>query len=201
MVFGDRAPVARRYERLLATRGVEHGLIGPHEGPRLWTRHLLNCAALAEIIDDGDQVMDVGSGAGLPGIPLALALPNSRVSLVEPLERRVRFLLGVIAELDLQEQVSVLPIRAEAAGDLAAVADVVTARAVAPLSRLVPLLRPLAADGGRILAMKGAQASQEMTAARRTLAWNSIMVAQIRSLGAAYLEPPVTVVELVLAGR
>ncbi|QMU80730.1 16S rRNA (guanine(527)-N(7))-methyltransferase RsmG [Streptacidiphilus sp. PB12-B1b] len=160
-VFGDRFEQAVRYAELLADAGVRRGLIGPREVPRLWERHILNCAVLGELLPEGVSLCDVGSGAGLPGIPVALARPDVRITLLEPLLRRTTFLEEVVKELGL-ENVTVLRGRAEEmVGKLSV--DVVTARAVAPLDRLagwgLPLLRPY----GEMLALKGDLAEQELT--------------------------------------
>ena len=159
-VFADRLPVLEAYAALLAGPGVERGLIGPRESPRLWERHLLNCAGLAELIAPGQVVLDLGSGAGLPGLVLAALRPDLTVVLVEPLLRRSTFLTEAVAALELS-QVVVRRARAEElAGTL--LVDVVTARAVAPLDKLLgwglPLLRP----GGRLLALKGERADAEL---------------------------------------
>ena len=135
-VFGSALGGAEAFARILATRGVEQGLIGPHEVPRLWDRHLLNCAVVAELIDGGaETLVDIGSGAGLPGIVLAMVRPELHVTLLEPMERRSRFLSECVAELGLANA-SVLRGRAE---DVGLRADVATARAVAPLDRLAEL--------------------------------------------------------------
>ena len=159
-VFADRLPVLEAYAVLLAGPGVERGLLGPREAPRLWERHLLNCAGLAELVEPDQVVLDLGSGAGLPGLVLAALRPDLTVVLVEPLLRRATFLSEVVAELALP-QVVVRRARAEElAGQL--LVDVVTARAVAPLDRLaawgLPLLRP----GGLLLALKGERADSEL---------------------------------------
>jgi len=167
-VFGERLDRAAAYHELLATAGVERGLIGPREVPRLWDRHLMNCAYLGEVIDPDSSVIDIGSGAGLPGIPLALARPDVKVRLVEPLERRYTFLREAITRLDLRDQVAVARGRAEdVRGEFAA--PVVTARAVAPLSTLYGWAMPLVVTGGHLLAIKGRSASDEITAAAATL--------------------------------
>ncbi len=145
-VFEERLELAMRYREMLATDGITRGLIGPREVPRLWDRHIVNCGVLGEVIADGEYVIDIGSGAGLPGIPLALARPDLRITLVEPLLRRTTFLEEVVASLGLD--VTVVRGRAEERAVRAEVglADVVTSRAVAPLDRLAswsaPLIRP-----------------------------------------------------------
>lgn len=173
-VFGGRLDLAVRYAQLLAGDGVTRGVIGPREVPRLWDRHLVNGAVLATLVPRAASVCDVGSGAGLPGIPLAIARPDLRVTLVEPLARRVAFLREVLQELELD---TVTVLRGRVDGRVAAVAtadgdpltvgpfDVVTGRAVAPLDRLLPWLTPLARAGGVVLAVKGSTAGEEVTAA------------------------------------
>ena len=157
-VFGDRLPLAVRYADLLASWGVERGLIGPREPERLWERHLLNSAALAGSVPDEAVVLDVGSGAGLPGIPVALARPRAHVTLVEPMQRRATFLRDVVAALELD-----VSVRAERAEDVSrASADVVVVRAVAPLVRLLPLVLPLLRPTGTLLALKGRSAEVEV---------------------------------------
>lgn len=161
-VFGDRVELADRFAAVLATTAVERGLIGPREVDRLWERHLLNCGVVAEVLDEGSSVVDVGSGAGLPGLVLAIARPDLRVTLVEPLLRRATFLSETVNELGLG--VTVLRGRAEDRVVVAATgeADVVTARAVAPLAKLMGWCLPLAAVGGRVLALKGESAQAEL---------------------------------------
>lgn len=168
-VFGPRIDLARRYVAALATDGVVRGLIGPREPGRLWTRHVLNSAAVSRLIDPGSTVVDIGSGAGLPGIPLAIARPDLTVTLVEPLERRVRFLLEIVDALGLKN-CRVLRGRAdEVVGDCGG-ADVVTSRAVAPLHRLAAWSSPLARPGGLVLALKGATATEELQRDRQAVA-------------------------------
>ena len=163
----DRLPLAERFAELLATAGVERGLIGPREAPRLWDRHLLNCAMLAEAVPPGVSVADLGSGAGLPGLVLAIARPDLRMTLVEPLERRTTFLEEVVAELALP--VEVVRGRAEALHGVR-VFDVVTSRALAPLDRLLAWSMPLVAPEGVMLAMKGRSLEEEIRAAERPCA-------------------------------
>ena len=164
-VFGPAVDAAAEYARLLATEGTVRGMIGPREVPRLWERHLLNSAAIASLVPVGARVVDVGSGAGLPGIPLALARPDLTVTLLEPLARRVAFLTECVRRLGL-ERVTVVrgraeegPIRRQLGG-----ADAVTARAVAPLDKLAGWCLPLLRPGGLLLAMKGSTAAAELAA-------------------------------------
>jgi 16S rRNA (guanine527-N7)-methyltransferase len=193
-VFGARLEQARRYAEMLAGPGVERGLIGPREVDRLWDRHLLNCAAVAELVDDGARVADVGSGAGLPGIPLALARPGLRVTLVEPLLRRADFLREAVAELGLS--VAVVRGRAEdrAVRDELGEFDAVTSRAVAALDRLANWSLPLLRDGGRMLALKGERAEEEVAEHRRALSSLGAVDVKVVKCGVDYLNPPATVV-------
>lgn len=160
-VFGDRLPLARVYTNLLAGDGVVRGLIGPRETDRLWTRHVLNCAAPVELIPAGARVVDVGSGAGLPGLVLAIARPDCTLVLLEPLERRVRFLEEAVARLGL-DNCLVVRARAQDAPPAARDADVVVSRAVAPLGRLAGWCAGLARVGGLVLALKGSSARDEL---------------------------------------
>jgi 16S rRNA (guanine527-N7)-methyltransferase len=195
-LFGARLPLAVEYARRLAGDGVVRGLIGPREADRLWERHLLNCAAVADLIPSGVSVTDVGSGAGLPGIVLAVARPDLAVVLVEPLARRTAFLAEVVSDLGL-DQVSVERVRAEDAAATLALADIVTARAVAPLDRLAAWCLPLARVGGRLLALKGATAADEVAAHRDAVARCGGGEPVVRSCGAGLLAAPTTVVEVV----
>jgi 16S rRNA (guanine527-N7)-methyltransferase len=201
-VFGDRLPLAGRYAELLGTDGVVRGLIGPREAERLWDRHLLNCAVLGELIEDAAYVIDVGSGAGLPGIVLAIARPDLAVALVEPLARRTAFLTEAVGELGLAGRVEVLRGRAEefASGaypGLAARADVVTARAVAPIDRLAGWCLPLARRGGRLLALKGSSAAEEVAEHRAVVERLGGGTPEVRRCGVGLLDQPATVVEIV----
>jgi 16S rRNA (guanine527-N7)-methyltransferase len=193
-VFGDRYPLAERYAALLAEAGVARGLIGPREADRLWERHLLNSAVLGELVPEDCRVLDVGSGAGLPGIPLALARPDLAIVLLEPMARRVVWLQEVVAVLGLA--VSVYRGRAEdpQVRDQFGGNDVVTARAVAPLGRLAGWCLPLVAPGGRLLAVKGASAEQE--AARDVDAVRAAggAAVQIVRCGATIVQPSTTVI-------
>jgi 16S rRNA (guanine527-N7)-methyltransferase len=178
------------------TDGVVRGLVGPHEAPRIWERHLLNCAAVAELIPTGSTVVDVGSGAGLPGIVLAVARPDLTVTLVESLARRAAFLSEVVTALGL-ERTDVVRARAEESAGRIAPADIVTARAVAPLDRLTAWCLPLAAIGGRLLALKGASAADEVAEHRDALARLGAGTPVIRESGAGLLAEPTTVVDII----
>ncbi|WP_432092280.1 16S rRNA (guanine(527)-N(7))-methyltransferase RsmG [Streptomyces sp. bgisy100] len=192
-VFGERLPEAVRYAELLADAGVRRGLIGPREVPRLWERHLLNCAVLSEAVPEGVTVCDVGSGAGLPGIPLALVRPDLRITLLEPLLRRTTFLQEVVELLGL-DHVTVVRGRAEEVLGKLQPVHVVTARAVAPLDRLagwgVPLLRPY----GEMLALKGDTAEEELKGARAALSKLGVVKTSVLQVGEGVVNPPSTVV-------
>lgn len=197
-LFGERLAQARRYVDMLAGPGVVRGLLGPREVPRLWDRHILNCAVVAELVPHGSIVVDVGSGAGLPGIVLAILRPDLRITLLEPLLRRTTFLQECVDELDLRN-VRVLRGRAEEfAGHLAA--DVVTARAVAPLNRLAGWCLPLVREGGEMLAVKGSSAQEELQAAERELTRLGAVDWSVAHVGSEFVDPPTTVVR-VRAGR
>lgn len=163
VLFGAGLPLAVRYAWWLAGAAVERGLIGPREAQRLWPRHLLNCVAVAALIPRGSHVVDVGSGAGLPGVVLAIARPDLRVTLVEPMQRRIAFLDDVRADLSLPG-VETLRARADDLTTAGLKADVVTARAVAPVDRLAALAAPLLRGGGHLLALKGIGVAAEVSA-------------------------------------
>ncbi|MCW2723938.1 MAG: rRNA methyltransferase [Frankiales bacterium] len=182
-VFGDRLLLAERYVALLAGAGVERGLIGPRETPRLWERHILNCAGLADLPDEGDTVLDLGSGAGLPGLVLALRRPDIEVVLVEALQRRATFLAEAVEHLGLTN-VTVRRARGEELVGTIEV-DVVTARAVAPLERLGGWALPLLRSHGRLLALKGEQADAELAAARPALRKAGAVEAEVVMVGNA----------------
>jgi len=193
-IFGDVAAKAERYAELLAGPGVERGLIGPNEVPRLWERHLLNSAAVASLVPQPCSLVDLGSGAGLPGIVLALLLPATDVTMLEPAQRRTIFLEECVAELGLGNA-RVWRARAEqAAGALAA--DVVTARAVAPLDRLAALALGLLKPGGIVLAVKGARAEAEVRAASAALRRLGVRDVEVLVAGEGKVDPAATVVRL-----
>jgi 16S rRNA (guanine527-N7)-methyltransferase len=196
VLFAQRVPLAQRYADLLATDGVVRGVIGPREAPRVWDRHLLNCAAIVELIPNGGSVIDVGSGAGLPGIALAIARPDLSVVLVESLARRTVFLIETVAALELTGQVSVVRGRAEELAGRIPTADVVTARAVAPLDRLAGWCLPLTSLGGALLALKGSSAAEEVAAHRAAVARFGGGVPIIRECGGDLLAEPTTVVQI-----
>ncbi|MGA9614832.1 MAG: 16S rRNA (guanine(527)-N(7))-methyltransferase RsmG [Mycobacterium sp.] len=193
-MFGDRLALAERYAELLANAGVEWGLLGPHEVDRLWDRHLLNCGAVAELVEPGERIADIGSGAGLPGLPMVIAKPGLRVVLVESLLRRTEFLNMAVDDLGLD--VEVVRGRAEDAAVRQAVGgcDAAVSRAVASLDKLarwsIPLLRP----GGRMLAIKGERAADEVQENRRVMTRLGAMDARVVECGVSYLSPPTTVV-------
>jgi 16S rRNA (guanine527-N7)-methyltransferase len=197
-VFEDRLQLAVDYARLLITDGVVRGLIGPREAPRIWERHLINCAVMSEIIPIGGSVVDVGSGAGLPGIVLAVARPDLSITLVEPLARRTAFLTEAVTTLGLEATVTVVRGRAEDVVDgPPAGADVVTARAVAPLDRLAGWCLPLARTGGRLLALKGATAADEVAEHRAAVVRLGGSDPVLRTCGQGLIDPPTTIVEIV----
>lgn len=193
-VFSHGLSLAERYAELLADDGVVRGLIGPREVPRLWERHLVNCALLGRAIPEGATVCDIGSGAGLPGLVLALSRPDLKVTLVEPLLRRTTFLEEAVAELGLTN-VEVVRARAEELHGRAEF-DVVTSRAVAPLSRLLAWSMPLVRQGGALVAMKGSSVEDEIEAASKALAKHGAGAVVVLRLGEGLVEHPTTVVRV-----
>jgi 16S rRNA (guanine527-N7)-methyltransferase len=192
--FGTALPAAQRYAEYLAGPGVERGLLGPREVDRLWDRHLVNSAAIAELFSPGERVADIGSGAGLPGIPLALVRPDLDVTLIEPLLRRSDFLNEVIEALGLN--VRVVRGRAEdrAVREEVGEQDAVVSRAVASLDKLTRWSLPLLRVGGRMLAIKGERAEAEIEEHRRVMTSAGAVDVRVVRCGAGYLNPPVTVV-------
>jgi 16S rRNA (guanine527-N7)-methyltransferase len=193
--FGGRVGLAERYRALLAGPGIERGLLGPREAPRLWTRHLLNSAVLADFVAQGERVVDVGSGAGLPGLPMAIRRPDLGVDLVEPTQRRTEFLGEAVAALGLGT-VRVVRGRAEDAAVREQVGNShwVVARAVAPLDRLVRWCLPLLADGGWLLALKGSSAADEMAEHRSALRKAGARELRVERAEAGWLDEPTWVV-------
>lgn len=201
-VFGDRTDLAAAFVDMLQTHGVQRGLIGPREVERLWDRHVLNSAVVADVIPDSATVVDVGSGGGFPGIPLAVARGDLDVTLVEPMVRRVEWLLEVVETLGLA-RVKVVRGRAEERDLRAAVgaADVATARAVAPLAKLAGWCLPLVRPGGRLLAIKGASAAEEVDRDRAAVRKAGGSEIEVLHCGAGVLDVPTTVVAITAASR
>ncbi len=200
-VFGPRLDIAERYAEMLATAGVQRGVLGPREVDRIWDRHLLNSAAVAELLERGERVVDIGSGAGLPGIPLAIARPDLEVALLEPLLRRSEFLKEVVAELGLT--IEVVRGRAEEAWvrERFGERDAAVSRAVAALDKLTKWSMPLLRPGGRMIAIKGERAPDEVEEHRRGMAALDAVDVRVVTCGASYLRPPATVVVAQRAAR
>ena len=201
-VFSHRLPVAEQFADLLTREATVRGLIGPREVPRLWERHILNCAVITDLMPEGCTVCDIGSGAGLPGIALAIRRPDLRVTLVEPLLRRTAFLDLAVSTMELTN-VSVLRGRAEqlhGESEAGQVFDVVTSRAVAPMDRLTRWSMPLVTDGGLFLAMKGVSAQQELESAAQIIGRLGGADPRVLSVGGDWVTPPVTVVSIRKSG-
>jgi 16S rRNA (guanine527-N7)-methyltransferase len=195
-IFGDRLGLAERYVEHLATSGTERGLIGPREIPRLWGRHVLNCAVIEREIAQGSHVADVGSGAGLPGLCLAIARPDLELTLIEPLERRVIWLQEVVDDLGL-DNVTIMRTRAELAVGIVK-ADVVTARAVSALSNLAGLTIPLLDGEGEVVAIKGRSAAEELEKAAKVIRRLGGVQTSVVTVGQDLLDEPTTVVRIVV---
>lgn len=200
-VFGDRIGLARRYADLLVGPGVERGLVGPREVERIWERHILNSGVIEELLTEGERIVDIGSGAGLPGLPLAIARPDLAVTLVEPMLRRVEFLETAVAELGLP--VTVVRGRAEESAVLDRVggADAIASRAVASLEKLARWSLPLLRPGGRMLALKGERADAELDEAGAVMSRLGVESAQVVRCGVGRVSPPTTVVVAVKGER
>jgi 16S rRNA (guanine527-N7)-methyltransferase len=198
--FGDSLAKAQRYVELLATDGVTRGLIGPRETSRLWDRHLMNCALVAELVPDQGELVDIGSGAGLPGIVLAMLRPRLHVVLLEPLLRRSVFLEECVSALDLPNA-TVLRARAEEKAASRISADVATARAVAPLDRLVGWAAGLLRPGGQLLAVKGQSAAAELEAAGPVLSGLGVRSAEVLQAGHGRVVSATTIVRVVMGGH
>jgi 16S rRNA (guanine527-N7)-methyltransferase len=199
-VFGAALDQARRYAELLATGGVTRGLIGPRETERLWDRHLLNCAVVSELLPERGVLVDIGSGAGLPGVVLAMLRPSLQVVLLEPLLRRSVFLEECVAELGLSNA-TVLRARAEEKAAAHIAADVATARAVAPLDRLAGWAARLLRPGGELLAIKGRSADEEIAAAQPALSRLGVRSAEVLQAGHGRVVVATTVVRVVMGGH
>ncbi|TDS86750.1 16S rRNA (guanine(527)-N(7))-methyltransferase RsmG [Nesterenkonia aurantiaca] len=192
VLFGDRLDLAKQYVAHLCSTGIEHGLLGPREVPIMWSRHVLNCAVLGPELSAGTTVADVGSGAGLPGLALAIARPDVEFILIEPMERRVEWLSTVVQDLQL-DNVQLIRARAEEVTD-EVMADVVTARAVTGLKKLLPLTVPLLDDDGELMLIKGRSARGEIAAAGKSFSKHKLTSPTVELLGEDLLEEPSTVV-------
>lgn len=192
-VFGQRAGLAAAYHESLATTAAQRGFIGSKEVDRLWERHILNCAVIGEAFEEGARVADIGSGAGLPGIPLAIARPDLKVTLIEPLLKRSTYLGEVVDELGLD---NVRVVRGRAEEQQGGAFDAVTSRAVAPLGKLAGWSLPLVHRGGAMVAMKGASVAEELERDAAQIAAAGGADAKIFTVGAA-LEQPTTLIRIV----
>jgi len=199
-VFGDALDQGSRYAELLATDGVTRGLIGPRETERLWDRHLLNCAVVADLLPERGVLVDIGSGAGLPGIVLAMLRPSLEVILLEPLLRRSVFLEECVAELGLANA-TVVRARAEEKAAAHIKADIATARAVAPLDRLAGWAAGLLRPGGELLAIKGQSAEDEIAAAQGVLLQLGVLSTGVLEAGHGRVVSATTVVRVVMGGH
>lgn len=191
VVFGDRLDLARRFTAALGTHGEERGLIGPLEPPRLWNRHILNSAIAAPLFPTGGRVADVGSGAGLPGLVLAIARPDVEWVLIEPMERRVAWLNEQLRELGL-DNVEVIRGRGEE-WKQGPVLDAVTARAVSALRTLIPLTAPLLRSGGELILLKGANAENEIAAAEKAIRTYKLNDVRVEIVGEGVIAEPTRV--------
>lgn len=197
-VFGARLPLAEAYHESLATDGSTRGFIGPREVDRLWDRHILNCAVIGEVMEHGARVADVGSGAGLPGIPLAIARPDLDITLIEPLLKRSVYLQEVVDALGLPN-VTVIRGRAEEKQVREALdggVDIVTSRAVAPLGKLAGWSLPLVRRGGEMIAMKGSSVAEELERDAALIRRAGGGRASISTVGDAHLAEPTTIIRV-----
>ncbi|HKG51092.1 MAG TPA: 16S rRNA (guanine(527)-N(7))-methyltransferase RsmG [Actinomycetales bacterium] len=198
-VFGSALPTAERFVEHLSSTGISWGLVGPREVPRLWDRHVLNCAVVSDLLSPDARVIDIGSGAGLPGLTIALRRPDLRVLLVEPLLRRATWLEQIVADLELGN-VTVRRARAEElhGGERG---DYVTARAVASLDRLAGWALPLLRPGGQLLALKGRSAEEEVARTAAAVEAAGGVATEVVSVGQGLVDPPVTVVRVTAGSR
>jgi 16S rRNA (guanine527-N7)-methyltransferase len=194
-IFGDQIDQARSFAQTLAGDSDELGLLGPRELDKLWSRHILNSAVVAELVRPGDKVADVGSGAGLPGIPMAIARPDAQFVLIEPMKRRSSWMLEVVEDLGLKN-VRVLRSRAEDVSEQDF--DIVTARAVAALDKLLKMCVPLLKPGGALIALKGSKAAEEITNSKKLERKLGISSFEILVCGEKFLPEPTSVVKTTL---
>lgn len=199
--LGPAAPALTQYAELLVGPGIDRGLLGPREAPRMWDRHILNCAVVADpqagFLDPGVRVADIGSGAGLPGLVWALTRPDLQIVLIESLLRRVSFLTECVQELGIGDRVSVVRARAEEIAGRAPTEggiDVVTARAVAPLGTIAQWAAPLVREGGELLAIKGASAHEELDRDGDALIATGFIDGRVREVGYGVVDPVTTVI-------
>ena len=190
LIFGAQIGKARLYFEALVRDGDLLGLLGPREMPKLWTRHILNSAVVAELVGPGQTVADVGSGAGLPGIPMALVQPKAQFTLIEPMERRSDWLKAIVQDLGLSN-VRVQRARAE---EVTEVFDVVTARAVSALPNLLKMCVPMTRHGGEVIALKGSKAADEIREAKKLQKRLGIASFEIVRVGGEFLTDPTLVV-------
>ena len=194
-IFGDQIDQARSFAQTLANDSDELGLLGPRELDKLWSRHILNSAVVAELVRPGDKVADVGSGAGLPGIPMAIARPDAEFVLIEPMERRSSWMLEVVEDLGLKN-VRILRSRAEDVTEQDF--DIVTARAVAALDKLLKMCVPLLKPGGALIALKGSKAAEEIANSKKLEKKLGISSFEILVCGEKFLSEPTSVVKTTL---
>ena len=194
-IFGDQIDQARSFAQTLANDSDELGLLGPRELDKLWSRHILNSAVVAELVSPGDKVADVGSGAGLPGIPMAIARPDADFVLIEPMERRSSWMLEVVEDLGLKN-VRILRSRAEDVTEQDF--DIVTARAVAALDKLLKMCVPLLKPGGALIALKGSKAAEEIANSKKLEKKLGISSFEILVCGEKFLPEPTSVVKTTL---
>ena len=194
-IFGDQIDQARSFAQTLANDSDELGLLGPRELDKLWSRHILNSAVVAELVRPGDKVADVGSGAGLPGIPMAIARPDAEFVLIEPMERRSSWMLEVVEDLGLKN-VRILRSRAEDVTEQDF--DIVTARAVAALDKLLKMCVPLLKPGGALIALKGSKAAEEIANSKKLEKKLGISSFEILVCGEKFLAEPTSVVKTTL---
>jgi 16S rRNA (guanine527-N7)-methyltransferase len=194
-IYGDQIDQARSFAQTLANDSDELGLLGPRELDKLWSRHILNSAVVAELVRPGDKVADVGSGAGLPGIPMAIARPDAEFVLIEPMERRSSWMLEVVEDLGLKN-VRILRSRAEDVTERDF--DIVTARAVAALEKLLKMCVPLLKPGGALIALKGSKAAEEIANSKKLEKKLGISSFEILVCGEKFLSEPTSVVKTTL---